>query len=162
MKALSLLLLLFPALAFAGKSESDFRKAEPEIHRKALWLEENPDAPTWGDSLKTVLTWGREVPYATLGTARILEKEIQNLPKEPIAGRVSSMMMVGYIQLATEPGFKRATEFEMAKAGLTCMIRFYENAQKGQPGYSIPSMERYAGLLRSDALDEYIQAKLRK
>jgi hypothetical protein len=162
MKALRFLLLLIPTLATAGKSESDFRKAEPEIHRKALWMEENPDAPTWADSLKTVLAWGREVPYATLGTAKVLEKEMQNLPKDPVAGRISSMMRVGYIQLATGPGFKKATEFEMAKAGLTCMIRYYENVKKGKPDYEIASMERYAGLLHSDALDEYIQAKLRK
>ncbi|MEO6095328.1 MAG: hypothetical protein ABIW76_06515 [Fibrobacteria bacterium] len=162
MKALCFLLLLTPILATAGKSESDFRKAAPEIHRKALWLEENPDAPTWGDSLKVVLTWGRQVPYATMGTAKILEKELQSLPKDQVAGRVSSMMLVGYIQVATEPGFKQANEFEMAKAGLTCMIHFYENAQKSKPEYTIPSMERYANLFHSDALDEYIKAKLRK
>jgi len=155
-------LLLLPTLVIAGKSESDFRKAAPDIHRKALWLEENPDAPAWSDSLKAVMAWGRDVPYATLGTAKILEKEMQNLPKDPVAGRVSTMMRVGYIQLATEPGFTQATEFEMAKAALTCMIRFYENVQKGKPDYAIPSMDRYAGLLHSDALDEYIQAKLRK
>jgi hypothetical protein len=146
----------------AWKSEADFRKAEPEVHRKALWLEENADAESWGDSLKTVLTWGRGAPYATLGTAKVLEKEVLNLPKDPIAGRIASMLMVGYAQLATEPGFKKATEFEMAKAGLACMIHFYENVQKGKPDYTIAAMERYAGLLHSDALDEYIQAKLRK
>jgi len=42
------------------------------------------------------------------------------------------------------------------------MIRYYENVKKGQPDYSIPAMERLAGLMHSDALDEYIQAKLRK
>ncbi|MDB5106328.1 MAG: hypothetical protein JWP91_4017, partial [Fibrobacteres bacterium] len=73
-----------------------------------------------------------------------------------------SMLMVGYVQLATEPGFKEASEFDLAKAGVVCMIHFYENVQKGDSGYSIPSMERLAGLYRSGALDEYIQAKLRK
>lgn len=159
---LFLFLLLSLAALAAGKSESDFRKTAPDIHRKAQWLEANPEAPTWGDSLKPVLAWGREVPYATLGTAKILEKEMQNLPKDPVAGRVGTMMRVGYIQLATEPGFKQATEFEMAKAGLTSMIRFYENVQKDKPDYSIPAMDRYAALLHSESLDEYIQAKLRK
>jgi hypothetical protein len=144
------------------KSESDFRKAAPEIHRKAVWLEENPDAETWGDSLKLVLTWGREVPYVTLGTAKVFEKEVLNLPKDPVAGRIGSMLLVGFIQLATEPDFKKASEFEMAKAGLGCMIRYYENVQKMKTDYSIPLMEKYAGLMRSESLDDYIQAKLRK
>ncbi len=77
------------------KSEQDFRNAVPMIHRQALWLEANPDAESWSDSLNTVLSWGRDVPYV-------------------------------------------------------------------KPDYSLPAMERLAGLLHSDALDEYIQAKLRK
>jgi hypothetical protein len=161
----AILILLVPVLAKdppAWKSEQDFRKAAPMIHRQALWLEANPNAETWSDSLKTVLAWGREVPYATLGTAKVFEKEIQNLPKDRVAGRVSSMMLVGYIQCATEEGFRKATEFDMAKAGLTSMIRYYENVKQENPEYSIPAMERYAGLLHSDALGEYIQAKLRK
>lgn len=160
-------LLLIPALTLAKdppawKSEGDFRKAAPEVHRKALWLEENADADTWADSLKTVLTWARGVPYATLGTAKVFEKEVKNLPGDAVAGRVSSMLMVGYAQLATEPDFKKASEFEMAKAGLLCMIRFYENVKKSNPEYSLAAMERYAGLFHSGVLDEYIQAKLRR
>lgn len=146
----------------AWKSEADYRKAAPEVHRKALWLEENPEADTWPDSLKTVLAWARGVPYATLGTAKVFEKEVKNLPGDPVAGRVSSMLTVGYAQLATEPDFKKASEFEMAKAGLLCMIRYYENVKPGKPDYSIAAMERYAGLFHSGVLDEYIQAKLRK
>lgn len=162
-----LALLLTPALALAKeppqwKSEADFRKAAPEVHRKALWLEANPDSDTWPDSMKTVLTWARGVPYVTLGTAKVFEKEVQNLPSDPVAGRVSSMLKVGYAQLATQPDFKKASEFEMAKAGLLCMIRYYENAKQSQPDYSIAAMERYAGLFHSGVLDEYIQAKLRK
>ena len=78
------------------------------------------------------------------------------------AGRISSMLMVGYAQYATEPGFSEPVEFDMAKAGVTCMIRYYGNVRQAKPGYSIPAMERLAGLLHSGALDEYIQAKLRK
>lgn len=162
---LTLSLLLTPALAkdpAAWKTEADFRKAAPEVHRKALWLEENPGADTWADSLKPVLTWGRNVPYATLETAKVFEKEVKNLPKDAIAGRVSSMLLVGYVQLAAGPEFKKASEFEMAKSGLVCMIRYYENVKKDQPDYSIPSMERLAGLFHSDALDGFIEAKLRK
>ena len=160
-----LLIALAPLFAKdhpAWKSEKDFRNAAPMVHRQALWLEANPGAETWGDSLKTVLGWGREVPYATLNTAKVFEKEIQNLPKDPEAGRVSSMMMVGYVQLATEPDFRKATEFGMAKAAVTCMIRYYVNVKQAKPDYSIASMERLEGLMHSDALDEYIQAKLRK
>lgn len=160
MRLLSSVLLF--ALPLFARSEQDFRKAAPAIHRQAQWLEENPDAKTWGDSLKTVLAWGHDVPYATLGTAKVFEKEVLNLPKDRTAGRIASMLQVGFIELASEPDFKSATEFEMAKAGLTCMIRFYESAKRIDPGYSIPSMERYAGLQQSDALDEYIQGKLRK
>lgn len=162
-----LALLLTPALTPAKdppawKSESDFRKAAPEVHRKALWLQENPDADSWPDSMKTVLTWARGVPYISLGTAKVFEKEVQNLPSDPIAGRISSMLKVGYAQLATEPDFKKASEFAMAKAGLLCMIRYYENVKQSKPDYSLAAMERYAGLLHSGALDEYIEAKLRK
>lgn len=159
------LLLLTPALAKEAatwKSESDFRKAAPEVHRKAEWLEANANADAWSDSLKYVLGWGRGVPYATLGTTKILEKEVQNLPKDPTAGRISTMLTVGYIQLATEPEFKKASEFDMAKAGITCMIRYYETVKQANPDYSIPIMERLTGLYHSDALDEFIQAKLRK
>lgn len=157
-------LLALPVSLVAGewKSEKDFRKAAPMVHRQAQWLEANPDAETWGDSLKTVLTWGRGVPYAKLATAKVFEKEVQNLPKDRVAGRVASMLMVGYVQLAAAEGFAKATEFELAKAGLTCMIRFYENAKQSQPDLSIPAMEKYAGLMHSDALDGYIEAKLRK
>jgi hypothetical protein len=160
-------LLLIPSLTLAKdppawKSEGDFRKAAPDIRRKALWLEENADADTWADSLKTVLTWARAVPYVTLGTARIFEKEVRNLPGDAVAGRVSSMLLVGYAQLATEPDFTKASEFEMARAGLLCMIRFYENVKQSKPGYSIAALERYAGLFHSGALDEYIEAKLRR
>lgn len=161
----AILILLAPVLAKdspAWKSEKDFRNAAPMIHRQALWLETNPNAKTWGDSLKTVLTWGRDVPYVTLGTAKVFEKEMQNLPKDPATGRISTMMRVGYIQYATEEGFQAAKEFDLAKAGLTCMIRYYENVKQIQPDYSIASMERLAGLFHSDALDEYIQGKLRK
>jgi hypothetical protein len=42
------------------------------------------------------------------------------------------------------------------------MIRYYGNLKQVRPGYAIPAMERLAGLMHSDALDEYIQAKLRK
>ena len=146
----------------AWKSEQDFRKAAPMVHRQALWLEANPDAETWGDTLKTVLTWGHEVPYVRLGTAKVFEKELQNLPKDPSAGRVASMMQVGYVQYATETDFENATEFAMAKAAATCMIRYYENLQQTKPGYAIPALERLAGLMHSESLDEYIQAKLRK
>lgn len=146
----------------AWKSEKDFREAAPMVHRQALWLEANPEAEGWGDSLKTVLTWGHDVPYVTLGTAKVFEKEIQNLPKDPAAGRVSSMMLVGYVEYATEADFRKPAEFDMAKAGVTCMIRYYENLRGLKPDYSIPAMERLAGLMHSDALDEYIQAKLRK
>jgi hypothetical protein len=139
-----------------------FAKDAAGVHRQALWLEENPDAKTWSDSLKTVLSWGHEVPAVRHGTAKVFEKEVLNLPKDRMGGRIGSMLQVGYIELASEPGFKSATEFEMAKAGLTCMIRFYENAKRIDPSYSVPTMERYAGLLHSDALDEYIQAKLRR
>lgn len=159
------LIALAPALAKEHppwKSEKDFRSAAPMVHRQALWLEANPGADTWSDSLKTVLTWGRNVPYVTLGTAKIFEKEIQNLPKDPEAGRVASMMRVGYVQFATKPDFRKPTEFDMAKAGVTCMIRYYENLKSRKPDFSIPAMERLAGLMHSDALDEYIQAKLRK
>jgi hypothetical protein len=97
-----------------------------------------------------------------LATAKVFEKEIQNLPKDRVGGRIGSMMMVGYVQYATEDGFGKAKEFDLAKAGLTCMIRYYENVKQGQPDYSIPSMEKYAGLFHSDALDGYIEAKLRK
>jgi hypothetical protein len=164
-------LLLTPALIQAKdqakappawKSEADYRKAAPEVHRKSLWLEENADAEAWPDSLKTVLTWARGVPYATLGTTKVFEKEVKNLPGDAVAGRVSSMLTVGYAQLATEPDFEKASEFEMAKAGLLCMIRYYENVKQGKPDYSIAAMERYSGLFHSGALDEYIQAKLRK
>ncbi|MBW8887399.1 MAG: hypothetical protein JF616_06520 [Fibrobacteres bacterium] len=144
------------------KSEKDFRDAAPMVHRQALWLEANPDAKTWGDSLKTVLTWAHDVPYANLGTAKVFEKEIQNLPKDPVAGRIASMMRVGFAEDATEPEFRKATEFGQAKAGVTCMIRYYENVKQAKPDYSIPMIERLAGLMHSDALDEYIQAKLRK
>lgn len=159
--------LLTPAFTLAKgqpvwKSEADFRKAAPEVHRKALWMEDNPDADTWPDSLKTVLTWARGVPYATLGTAKVFEKEVRNLPGDATAGRISSMLMVGYAQLATEPDFKKASESEMAKAGLLCMIRYYENVKQSKPDYSIAAMERYSGLYRSGVLDEYIQAKLRR
>ena len=159
------LIAFAPALAkdlSAWKSEKDFREAAPRVHRQALWLEANPGADTWGDSLKTVLTWVRGVPYAAMGTAKVFEKEIQNLPKDPEAGRVASMMKVGYAQFAADPGFRKATEFDMAKAAVTCMIRYYENVKAGKPDYAIPAMERLAGLLHSGALDEYIQAKLRK
>jgi hypothetical protein len=166
MRALSILLLaLVPALAKdrpAWKSEKDFREAAPMIHRQALWLEANPGADTWSDSLKTVLTWAHDVPYVTLATAKVFEREIQNLPKDPEAGRVAGMMRVGYAEYATEPGFGKPTEFGMAKAGVTCMIRYYENVKAAKPDYSIPAMERLAGLMQSDALDEYIQGKLRK
>lgn len=165
MNALFLLVLLLPALAKdqpEWKSEADFRKAAPLVHSKALWLETNAESPSWGDSLKYVLTWGHEVPYVRLGTAKVLEREVQNLPKDPVAGRISSMLLVGYIQLVTEPGFQKASEFEMAKAGITCMIRYYETVHRVKPDYTVASMERLAGLLHSDALDEYIQAKLRK
>ncbi|GEM_PF-5724503 len=165
MKALLAVLLLIPALSQAQskwKTEADFRKAAPAIHRKALWLEENPTAATWGDSLKIVLSWGHEVPYATLGTAKVFEKELQNLPKDPAAGRVASMMQVGFIQLATEDGFSKASEFDMAKAGLVCMIHYYQNVQRDKDGFSIPAMEKYAGLLQNESLDDYIKAKLRK
>lgn len=164
-------LLLIPAITQAKdlakdppawKSESDFRKAAPEVHRKALWLEANTEAETWPDSLRTVLTWARNVPYATLATAKIFEMEVRNLPVDPVARRVASMLMVGYAQLATEPGFTKASEFEMAKAGLLCMIRYYENAKLRNPGYSIGVMERFAGLFHDGALDEFIKAKLRK
>jgi hypothetical protein len=161
----AILILLSPLPAKdspAWKSEKDFRTAAPMVHRQALWLESNPNAKTWGDSLKTVLAWGREVPYVTLGTAKVFEKEIQNLPKDPAGGRVSTMMLVGYIQYATEDGFQKPKEFDMAKAGLTCMIRYYENVKQSEPDYSIAAMEHLAGLFHSDALDEYIQAKLRK
>ncbi len=144
------------------KSEKDFRNAAPMIHRQALWLEANPGADTWSDSLKTVLSWGRAAPYVRLGTAKVFEKEIQNLPKDPDAGRVASMLRVGYVRYATEADFDTPTEFEMAKAGVTCMIRYYENLQQAKPEYSIPAMERLAGLLRSDALDEFIKDKLKK
>ena len=144
------------------KSEAEFRKAAPEVHRKALWLEANTEAETWPDSLRIVLTWARNVPYATLATAKVFEKEVKNLPSDAVAGRVSSMLMVGYAQLATEPDFTKASEFEMAKAGLLCMIRYYEDVKKSKPDYSIAAMERYAGLFHDGALDEYIQAKLRK
>ena len=126
--AVLIALVLSPALAkgpSGWKSDRDFREAAPLVHRQALWLEANPGADTWGDSLKTVLTWSRGVPYATLGTAKIFEKELQNLPKDPEAGRVASM-------------------------------------KAGKPDYSIPAMERLAGLMHSGALDDYIQAKLRK
>jgi hypothetical protein len=146
----------------AWKSEKDFREAAPMVHRQALWLEAHPGAETWGDSLKTVLTWARGVPYVTLGTARVFEREIQNLPKDPEAGRVGSMMRVGYAEYATGPDFREATEFGMAKAGVTCMIRYYENVKAAQPDFAIPLMEKLAGLMHSDALDEYIQGKLRK
>lgn len=146
----------------AWKSEKDFRNAAPMIHRQALWLEANPDAEGWGDSLRTVLSWGREVPYVKLGTAKVFEKEVQNLPKDPQAGRVASMLMVGYAEYASEDGFEKPTEFDMAKAGVTCMIRYYGNVQRAKPGYTIPAMDRLAGLYQSDALDEYIRAKLRK
>lgn len=146
----------------AWKSDQDFRHAAPMVHRQALWLEANPDADKWSDTLRTVLSWGREVPYVKLGTAKVFEKEIQNLPKDAAAGRVASMMMVGYVQYATDPDFDKPTEFGMAKAGVTCMIRYYENVRQAKPDYSIPAMERLAGLFHSDALDEYIQAKLRK
>lgn len=132
------------------------------MHRQALWLEVNPDAETWGDSLKVVLYWGRNVPNATLATAKVFEKEVQNLPKDPAAGRIASMLMVGYVQFATEEGFEKASEFELAKAGLTCMIRYYEAVKQAKPDYAVPAMERYVGLFHSDALDEYIQDKLRK
>ncbi len=161
----TLLILLAPVLAKdspAWKTEKDFRQAAPMIHRQAQWLEANPNADTWSDSLKTVLTWGREVPYVTLGTAKVFEKEVQNLPKDPVGGRISSMLLVGYAQYATEEGFQKPVEFEMAKAGLTCMIHYYENVKKLRTDYANPAMERLAGLLHSDALDEYIQAKLRK
>ncbi|MDB5050401.1 MAG: hypothetical protein JWO30_3472 [Fibrobacteres bacterium] len=159
------LLILAPALAKshpAWKSEKDFRDAAPMVHRQALWLEDNPGADSWSDSLKTVLTWAHDVPYVTLGTAKVFEKELQNLPKDPEAGRVAGMMRVGYAEYATEPEFRKPTEFDMAKAGVTCMIRYYENMKAGKPDYSIPAMERLAGLMHSDALDEYIQGKLRK
>jgi hypothetical protein len=162
---LAVQLLLSLALAkepSAWKSDKDFRAAAPTVHRQAVWLEANPGADTWSDSLKTVLTWSRGVPYVTLGTAKIFEKELQNLPKDPEAGRVASMMRVGYVQYATGPDFRQATEFGMAKAAATCMIRYYENLKAGKPDYSIPAMEKLAGLMHSEALDEYIQAKLRK
>jgi hypothetical protein len=166
MRTLPLLLLaLAPVLAKdapAWKSEKDFRNAAPMVHRQALWLEENPGAETWSDSLKTVLTWGHDVPYATLSTAKVFEKELQNLPKDPEAGRVASMMQVGYVQYATDPDFRKPTEFDLAKSAVTCMIRYYGNLKQVRPGYAIPAMERLAGLMHSDALDEYIQAKLRK
>ncbi|MEO7424480.1 MAG: hypothetical protein ABI036_04785 [Fibrobacteria bacterium] len=144
------------------KTETDFRNAAPMVHRQALWLETNPDAETWSDSLKTVLTWGHDVPYVSLSTAKVFEKEVQNLPKDPVAGRISSMLQVGYALFATEPDFRKATEFELAKAGVTCMIRYYENVKKVKPEYSIASMEKLSGLMHSESLDEYIQAKLRK
>lgn len=146
----------------AWKSEKDFRNAAPMIHRQALWLEAHPDAEGWSDTLRTVLSWARDVPYVKLGTAKVFEKEIQNLPKDAAAGRVASMMMVGYAEYATEADFDKPTEFDMAKAGVTAMIRYYENLRQAKPDYSIPAMERLAGLQQSDALDEYIQAKLRK
>jgi hypothetical protein len=146
----------------AWKSEKDFRNAAPMVHRQALWLEAHPDADGWSDTLQTVLSWGRDVPYVKLGTAKVFEKEIQNLPKDAAAGRVGSMMMVGYTQYATEEGFDKPTEFDMAKAGVTAMIRYYGNLRQAKPDYAIPQMERLSGLLQSDALDEYIQAKLRK
>lgn len=162
---LAIQLLLSLALAkdpSAWKSEKDFREAAPMVHSQALWLEANPGADTWSDSLKTVLTWSRGVPYVTLGTAKIFEKELQNLPKDPDAGRVASMMRVGYVQYATGPDFRKATEFDMAKAAATCMIRYYENLKAAKPEYSIPAMEKLAGLMHSEALDDYIQGKLRK
>lgn len=166
MRALYAVLIAFaPSLAKepnAWKSEKDYREAAPMVHRQAHWMEANPGADTWSDSLKTVLTWGRGVPYATLGTAKVFEKELQNLPKDPEAGRVASMMRVGFAQYATDPGFRKATEFDMAKAAVTCMIRYYENVKSEKPDYSIPAMERLAGLMHSGALDEYIQAKLRR
>lgn len=146
----------------AWKSDQDFRNAAPMVHRQALWLEAHPDAEGWSDTLQTVLTWGREVPYVKLGTAKVFEKEIQNLPKDAEAGRVGSMMMVGYVQYATEADFVKPTEFAMAKAGVTAMIRYYGNLRQAKPDYAIPAMERLSGLQQSDALDEYIQAKLRK
>jgi hypothetical protein len=97
-----------------------------------------------------------------LGTAKVLEKEVQNLPKDPVAGRISTMLLVGYIQLATEPGFQKGSEFDFAKAGITCMIRYYEAVKNLDAAYSLAPMERLAGLYHSEALDEYIRAKLRK
>jgi hypothetical protein len=167
--AFALLAVLAPALAPAfakdhpaWKSEKDFRDAAPMVHRQAVWLEENPGAGTWGDSLKTVLAWGREVPYATLGTAKVFEREIQNLPKDAESGRISSMLQVGYAQFATGPDFAKPSEFDLAKAGVTCMIRYYGNLKRANPDYANAGMEKLTGLMQSDALDEYIQGKLRK
>jgi hypothetical protein len=112
--------------------------------------------------LKTVLAWGHDVPFVTLSTAKVFEKEVQNLPKDPEAGRIATMLQVGYVQYATEADFGKATEFGLAKAGVTCMIRYYANIKAAKPDYTNSAMERLAGLLQADALDEYIQAKLRK
>ncbi len=162
---LALAALLKPASAKDGadwKSEKDFRDAAPMVHRQALWLEGNPGADTWGDSLKTVLAWARGVPYATLGTAKVFERELQDLPKDPAAGRIASMMRVGFAQYATAPDFREGTESGMAKAAVTCMIRYYGNLKAVDPGYALPKLERLEGLMHSGALDEYIEAKLRK
>lgn len=161
----ALLFALTPALAkdpAAWKSGKDFRNAAPMVHRQAIWLEENPGAETWSDSLKTVLAWVRGVPYATLSTPKVFEKEIQNLPKDAESGRIASMLQAGYAQYATEPDFAKPAEFDLAKAGVTCMIRYYGNLKQAKPGYANAGMERLDGLMQAGALDEYIQGKLRK
>jgi hypothetical protein len=159
------LIVFAPALAKdqpGWKSEKDFRAAAPMVHRQAVWLEENPGAGGWSDTLKTVLSWGRGVPYATLATPKVFEKEIQNLPKDAQSGRIASMLQVGYAQYATEPGFTKPVEFDLAKAGVTCMIRYYGNIKRAEPDYANAGMEKLDGLMQSGALDEYIQGKLRK
>jgi hypothetical protein len=161
----ALIIALAPALAKdqpAWKSEKDFRNAAPMVRRQAVWLEENPGAETWSDSLKTVLAWVRGVPYAALSTPKVFEKEIQNLPKDAESGRISSMLQVGYAQYATGPDSAKPAEFDLAKAGVTCMIRYYGNLKRAKRGYSNAGMEKLDGLMQSGALDEYIQGKLRK
>jgi hypothetical protein len=167
MRTLLFLLALSPALPFAKgpaawKSEKYFRDAAPMVHRQAAWLESHPGAEGWSDSLKTVLTWAHDVPYVTLGTAKVFEKEVQNLGKDPEAGRIASMLRVGYAEYATEPDFRQASEPDLAEAGVTCMIRYYENVKAAKPDYANPMMEKLAGLMHADALEEYIQGKLRR
>jgi len=141
------------------KTETEFKAAEPIVLSKANWLINNPFDNNWGDSLKFVMSWGNDVPYITIGTKGNYTKEIRLSSTDNIAGRLSSVWLVGVIKYYVEFPKNRSNNNEIAKSGILALVKYYDIIKASHSDFSIPIIESYKNMISDNSIDEYIKNK---
>lgn len=143
------------------KVEADYRKDEPIVLERILWLEENPISTATNDTkamTEFVLDWLSNTPYITVTYDEVFLDGISN-PKYKFIEKFRVTYLFGkshyVITHVEEPD-----EVAASARGIEGMVKVYKELKRMDPSAKHRQLEKYSRLVKSDKLDTYVRNKL--